>query len=366
MTIRKPIDVFRPVIYEDAIQEAAKTMRNGWIGAGIRVEEFEGVFSQYLGAKSCVAVNSGTSALHLAIRCLNLPRNSRVITSAISHVSTVNAILYEGCTPVFADVERETGNISVESINEIIDDGIKAVVCTHIGGYPCDLDGLKDVSSDYGIPLVEDCAHSIGSYYKGKRLGDGEICCFSFGFPKAITGIEGGAVVTRQSEIASQARILRNLGLDDERKYAESDYQPQINALGFRYIWNDVMASVAIKQLRYLDKDNIRRRKIAETYLSGLSGLEGFSPPKYKMDCLSSYFFIPLFFQRRDDLIRKLDKNGIRTRIYFRKYFDRYHSNQDNLPNADWYSHHELTLPINTYISDEEVGYILKLIKEGW
>jgi len=365
MRAKRLIEVFRPVIYEDSINEAVKTLRSGWIGAGPRVKEFEERFSRYVGSKYCVAVNSGTSALHIALRCLNLPKKGEIVTTPITYVSTIHTIIYERCIPRLADVERETGNISVEGIKEKLTDDTKAILCVHLGGYPCDLDKLRDLASTYGIPLIEDCAHAIGSSYKGESIGTGTLCCFSFSFPKPVTGVEGGAIVTSEPEYAERARILRNLGIKNEKERAV-DRQLHIKEVGFRYNWNDVMASIALKQLDHLELDNRRRKQIAERYLSELSDTKSAYLPRYKSDRNSSYFFVPLFFDRRDDLARKLYRRGIRSKVYFRRLDAYYDCNSERLPNADWYGRHELTLPINVCITDEEIDYILKTIRSGW
>lgn len=360
MTTDKVIEVFRPVIYEDSIQAAAETLRSGWIGMGPRVKEFEEKFSSCSGARQCIAVNNGTSALHLAFKSLGLPAGSKVLVSDISYLSMVSTILQSGYVPVFADVESHTGNISVESAREKISENIKAIACTHIGGYPCDLAGLRELAASKGIPLVEDCAHAIGAAYRGKRLGDGTLCCYSFSFPKAITGIEGGAVLTSVDEYADNMRALRNLGLRDE-----ASEPPMLAEPGYRYNWNDVMASIALKQMGHFEADNRRRAAIARRYAEGLENVPGIQLPYYESDRSSSYFFFPIFFDRRDALSKKLDDAGIRTKVYFRGFSEHYRGGA-GLPNAGWYGAHELTLPLNMYMDDDDVERVISVIKEGW
>jgi dTDP-4-amino-4,6-dideoxygalactose transaminase len=364
MSDREPIEVFKPVIYEDSIAEAMNTLRRGWIGAGPMVAEFEERFSRFVGSKYCISVSSGSAALHVAMKCLGLPAKSKIMVGAISHISTINAIIYGNFTPVFAEVEPRTGNISVEGARKKLTDDIKAIVCTHMGGCPCDLDELRRLAHGHGIPVVEDCAHAIGASYKGNRIGKGDICCFSFSFPKAVTGIEGGAVLTDTEGYAEGARALRNLGVDQGKKYSESTDAPV--EVGFRYSWNDVMASIALKQLGHTGNDNRRRKWIAEKYLKELAEVEGVYLPEYKKDRASSYFFVPIFFDRRDWLADRLIERGIRTRVYFRYYNNIYGMSTGHLPHAEWYGQHELTLPLNISLGDEELDYIIATIKEGW
>lgn len=365
----KFIEVFRPVIYEDSIEAAVDTLRSGWIGAGPKIQEFEKKFSNYIGAKYCVAVNSGTSAIHLALKCLNLPEKSKILTSPINYISVIHTILYDKNIPKFSNIEKRTGNMSVESLKKKLTNDTRAILCVHIGGYPCDIDEIKELADNRNIPLIEDCANAIGSIYKGKIIGNGSLCCFSFSFPKAITGIEGGAIVTSQQEYAEKARILRSLGAENEKKPNKLIIKsPHIEELGYRYYWNDVMASIAIKQLDHLEQDNQRRKLIAEKYLTELSNNNEVHLPDYKSNRVSSYFFLPIFFENRNRLAKKLYNHKIRSKIYFQRCDNcyNYSNKHEKLPNTDWYSKHELTLPINVSITDEEIDYIIKTVRKGW
>lgn len=363
MPDRNFIDVFRPVISQDAIAQAVSTLQSGWVGVGPQIVEFERQFSRFTGAPECVAVNSGTSAIHLALEVLELPRGSKVLLSDISHIGAIRAIQLAGHEPVFADVERTTGNISLDSVEEKVDQA-DAILCTHLAGYPCDLAGLRRHAQGRSIPLIEDCSHAIGSSYRGRRIGDGVLCCFSLSFPKAITGVEGGALVTSCQEYAEKARTLRNLGMPDGTRYSDTS-RIRVSKTGFRYNWNDLMASIAIKQMGSCENDNKRRERIANRYIEELEGLDGVSLPDYSSHRKSSYFFLPLFFDRRDALVGRLLSRGIGTRVYFQSCSDIFGSNE-RLPGSRWYGEHELTLPINVFMSDEDQDRIISVIREGW
>ena len=354
------IEVFRPALSEDAIQAAVATLRSGWIGSGPRVKEFEEKFCEFVDAEFCLAVNTGTAALHLALKALDLPPRSKVITSPISHVATIRAIQYVNCIPVYADVDRETGNISVTSVRRKLDKDTRAIVCTHMGGYPCDLTELNDEADAHGIPFVEDCSHAAGSTYEGKRIGHGTLCCFSLSFPKPITGIEGGAITTSNVDYFKRARKLAEYGRRSDR-FDNGENADNSTPFGYKYSWNDVMATIALAQLRSVDEAQKRRKLVAERYLGELSGEKSIYLPSYTSDRMSSYFFLPLFFERRDDLQRKLAVNHVRSKIYFRCY-----PTKEDVPNARWYDEHELTLPLHLGISDSDIEYILSLLKDGW
>jgi perosamine synthetase len=363
MSDRHFIDVFKPVIYPEAIERAVSTLQSGWVGVGPQIAEFERRFSAFTGARYCVAVNCGTSAIHLALELLELPVGSKVLVSDISHIGVLRAIQMAGLEPLFADVEPTTGNILVDSVNEKVNESA-AILCTHVAGYPCDLDGLRGIARKRDLPLIEDCSHAIGSSYRGRQIGDGVLCCFSLSFPKAITGVEGGVLVTNNKEYAEKARTLRNLGMFDGVKFSDS-FRVKVSRKGFRYNWNDLMASIAIMQMDNCEKDNKRREFIAYRYVEGLRDIDGIYMPSYYSDRMSSYFFMPLFFERRDSLVNKLRAHGIGTRIYFPS-LSRVLGSDDHLPGSSWYDEHELTLPINVSMSYDDQEQVISVVREGW
>src|SRR5262245_52045756 len=154
------IPLFRPKIYPEAIEAVCEVLRSGWLGLGPKTQAFEKAFAEYLGIPYCVGLNSCTSALHLGLHLLNLPAGSEVITTPLTFVSTNHAILYEGCKPVFADVESDTGNLDVTSVAQRLTERTGAIMLMHYGGYPCDLDAFYTLSHERQIPIVEDCAHA--------------------------------------------------------------------------------------------------------------------------------------------------------------------------------------------------------------
>ena len=165
------INLFKPVISEEAIKSVSDVLRSGWIGLGPKTKQFEDDFSTYVGTKYSVGLNSATSALHLAMKLINLQKGDEVITTALTFVSTNHAILYEGGTPVFADIQPETLNIDPEDIKRKITKRTKAIICVHFAGYPCDIEEIHDIARTYNLFVIEDCAHACGAEYKGKKIG---------------------------------------------------------------------------------------------------------------------------------------------------------------------------------------------------
>ena len=178
------IQVFRPYIDTDRVLKKLKSIiDSGWVGLGPKTKEFEDKLSQYIGVKHFVALNSATSGLHLAIKCLDLPKKSKILTTSNTFISTNHAILYEDHIPVFCDIEKLTGNIDAELIDKALvnDNEIKAIIVVHIGGYSCDMDKINKIGKKHNVSIIEDCAHAFGGEYNNKKIGNTDnVCVWSF------------------------------------------------------------------------------------------------------------------------------------------------------------------------------------------
>lgn len=188
-----------PLIEEDEIGEVVASMKSGWLGTGPKVALFEQEFSSYIGSPYAVAVNSCTAALHLSLLALHLEAGSEVITTPLTFCATVNAIIHAGLTPVLADIDPITMNIDPSQIEARVTKKTRAIVPVHFAGRPCDMDAVTNIARKYNLEIVEDCAHSIESEYKGKKTGGfGRFGCFSFYVTKNLTTGEGGMVITKE------------------------------------------------------------------------------------------------------------------------------------------------------------------------
>src|SRR3990172_8040445 len=261
------IPLFKPVIREEAIEEAANVLRSGWLGLGPKTVEFEEKFAKYLNIPYCVGLNSCTSALHLGLKLLNMPEGAEVISTALSFIATNHVIHYEKCKPVFADIQPDTGNLDVKSVAKRISEHTKAIILMHYGGYPCDLDEFYALSRDYNIPIVEDCAHACGAVYKGIKIGSyGDIHAFSFQAVKNLPMGDGGALTVRSSDYHKRLRKLRWLGIDKDTYSRDQNnsykWQYDVTEVGYKYHMNDIEAAIGLVQLKFLDADNARRLQI--------------------------------------------------------------------------------------------------------
>ena len=365
------IPLFRPVIREEAIDAAAAVLRSGWLGLGPRTEAFEREFASYVGAPHCVGLDSGTSAVHLALRTLDLPPEADVITTALTFVSTNFAIKYVGGRPVFADIEPETGNIALGAVRELLSESTGAIVLVHYGGYPCDVDGFYELSRDAGVPIVEDCAHACGAVYRGRRIGGhGNLHAFSFNAVKNLPMGNGGAVTVRRPEDDMRLRRLRALGVDaDVHKRMTGEgyhWDYGVTEIGFRNHMNDLQAAIGLAQLRCLDEDNARRAAIAAFYRGRLAGVPGISLLHYEDDRTSSYHLFCILAEDRDALVAKLRKSGVDIGVHYRRNDDFPIFERAELPNVDRFWRRVISLPMHVSLSDDEVGYVTDVIRSGW
>jgi perosamine synthetase len=366
------IALLKPLISEEAIEAVGEVLRSGWLGLGPKTAEFERAFAAYVGNRYCIGLNSCSAALHLALRILDLPEGSEVITTPITFVSTNHAILYERCTPVFADVQEDTGNLDVASAASKITGRTKAIMAVHLGGYPCDLDELYDLARSSGVAVIEDCAHACGAVYKGKRIGShGELHAFSFHAVKNLPMGEGGALVVRDEKLDARLRRLRWMGIDKDtfqraRGTAYSwDYD--VTELGFKYHLNDIHAAIGLAQLRRLDKDNARRAEIAARYRSGLGGVPGVRLLRQSGDRTGSNHLCCILVEKRDALVLKLKSAGIETGVHYRRNdLYRIYRCDDGLVNAERFWQSALSLPMHLLLTDEQVDYVIGQIKGGW
>ncbi len=365
------IPLFRPSISEDAIEAVTTVLRSGWLGLGPKTQEFEQKFAEYVGAPHCVGLNSCTSAIHLALHVQDFEKDSEVITTPLTFVSTNHAILYEGLHPVFADVDQASGNLSVESVKQKITDRTRAVIVVHYGGYPADIDELYALARANDIAVIEDCAHACGATYKGRRIGShGDFHAFSFHAVKNLPMGDGGALTIRSSDHDARLRRLRWLGIDKDtfrRTTSRSyDWEYDVPEVGFKYHMNDVEAAIGLAQLQFLDRENARRAEIASLYREGLTGTAGVDLPPSSDDRTSSFHLFPIRVDNRDALIEKLKSEAIGAGVHYRRNDEYPMYERSDLPGAELFSSRVLSLPMHMCLTDDDVHRVTHTIAAGW
>lgn len=365
------IALFRPTLSDEATRAVADVLASGWIGLGPRTREFEIEFARYVGTPYCVGLSSCTAAVDLALRILSLPPGTEVITTPVTFVSTNHAILYNGLTPVFADVDRYTGSLSVESVASRMTDRTGALIVVHYGGRPADLDELYGLARPRGIPIIEDCAHACGATYRGRRIGShGDLHAFSFHAVKNLPMGDGGALTVTSPHHDARLRRLRWLGIDKDTfqrsEQGSYDWNYDVPEIGFKCHMNDISAAIGLAQLRLLDAGNTKRAALAAQYRSLLSDVPGLSLPPDSVDRTSSHHLFHVLVERRQDLIDKLRNAGVGTGVHYRRSDEYPMYEHADLPGAEWFSMHTLSLPMHLALSEAEVAVVADLIASGW
>jgi dTDP-4-amino-4,6-dideoxygalactose transaminase len=374
------IQVFKPKIRtEEVFDEMKKIFNSGWIGLGPKTQEFESKVAQYLNTNYFVATNGCTGALHIAIRCLDLPNRSKILTTPITFVSTNAAILYENHIPVFCDVEPETGIMCVKSLETHLEkygNEVGAILVVHLGGYACEMKEINALAKKYNVKVIEDCAHAFGASYEGKKIGDTEnICVWSFQAVKNMPVGDGGGISTRDENIAKRAKRLIWLGADKttiERSGLDSNKQTynwdyEVIELGYKYHTNDIASVIGLNNLKYIDIDNTRRKEISEYYKNNIIR-SGIDVPEYKDNRRSSYHFFPILFDDRFKVYSALKEKNIYPGMHYKrndnyslfKEYSKYSIGELN--GVENYASKELTLPIHLHLTNDELKLIVDTI----
>lgn len=275
-----------------------EVLDSGWLTTGPRVQELEAGLSELLGGRETVCMSSGTAALHTALTLLDLAPGDEVVTSPLTFVSAVHAILHAGGTPVFADVEEDTLNLDPASVARVLTGRTRAILPVHYGGHPADMDGLGRLAADRNLVVIEDAAHALGAAYRGRPAGTlGDMGCFSFYVTKNITTGEGGALVTDDPARADRARLLSLHGMDRDawKRYTEAgSWFYEVVAPGFKYNMTDLAAALGICQLRRLEAFNRRRRELCALYDARLGDCPAVRLPAVRDDVESAYHLYPV------------------------------------------------------------------------
>jgi perosamine synthetase len=317
------IPVMVPWLGEEEAAAAAEAVRSGWVAQGPRVAEFERAFAAEVGAAHGVAVSSGTAALHLGLVALGIAAGDEVVVPSLSFIATANAARYVGATPVFADIDLATGNLTPETIEAVLTPRTRAVILVHQGGVPADLDALRALCAGRAIALLEDAACAAGVRYRGKPAGAGaQVAAWSFHPRKLLTTGEGGMVTTDDAERAARMRRLREHGMNVSAADRHASTKPVLEAYletGFNYRMTDIQAAVGLVQLRKLAATVAERRDLAARYQAELAGVPGLVPvtdPEYGETNYQS-FWVRLqdgFPVSRDELLDRLSEAGVSAR----------------------------------------------------
>jgi dTDP-4-amino-4,6-dideoxygalactose transaminase len=377
----KNIPFALPEIGDEEINEVVDSLKSGWVTTGPKTKQFEEDFAEYIGIKHALAVNSATSGLHLALDAIGLKRGDKVIVPVNTFTSTGEVVRYFDADPIFCDIDPDNFNISISAIEEILKSHpekglIKAIMPVHIAGQACEMDEIAQIAKEYNLKVIEDAAHALPTTYKGNIIGTlSDITVFSFYATKTLCTAEGGMVVTNNDEYAKKIKIMRLHGFDRDAWNRYSSDKPSwfysIVEPGFKYNMPDISAAMGIHQLRRADRFFERRNKIAQKYNAAFSELnEIITPQITRAEDKHAFHLYILKVPRRDEFIQKMSDKKIGTSVHFiplhlQPYWkEKYSLIESDFPIALENFQSIMSLPIYTKLTDEQVDYIIAMVKE--
>ena len=362
--------LFHPHVPEAAITGVTETLRTRWIGQGPKVDEFEKRFAaRFTEGNPCLAVGSGTDALHLAYLLAGLKPGDEVVVPVFTCTATNIPFLYMGVKVVFADVQPDTLNIDVKHVAQLVNERTKAIICVHYGGLPCDMAELQEIASKWSIPIIEDAAHALGATYRGKSIGAiSEFTMYSFQAIKHITTGDGGLLTFKDASLTELGKRYRWFGIDRSAKQ-KGVWENDIREVGYKYQMTDIGAAMGLAGLAEFDAILGHRRKLLSMYEAGLKDVPGIKLLGLnRSDREHAAWLCTALVERRRDLQAKLFEHHIESnQVHYRN--DRYSifgGRRTDLPNMDAIEDHYLVLPLHTKVRTQDVERICDVIRSGW
>ena len=350
-------------LYEQEYEEAAlRALRSGWYILGPELDSFEKAFAEYLGVKNCVGLNSGTDALILAVRALGIGPGDEVIVPAGTYIASVLGVTENGATPVYVDSKKDTLLIDPDKIGAAITDKTKAILPVHLYGQACDMDRICKIAADHNLAVIEDCAQCHGSKWNGSFAGtQGTIACFSV-YPTKPLGALGdaGAIVTGDDELAQKIRMLRNYG--SKKKYHNE-------SIGVNSRLDEVQAAVLKVGLKHLDESNDIRIAFAKEYLDRIKN-DKVVLPYTDPSATHVFHLFPVLVDDQEGFQKYLESRGIKSQVHYPipPYVAECYSYQgykwEDYPNAAYIARHEVSLPMYSGMSREDVEEVIKAVNE--
>lgn len=366
----KLMPVSRPSIGSEELSEVEKVFKSRWLGLGAWVLKFEQGLKAFLGARNVIAVNTGTTAIHLALDSIGIGKGDEVIVPSLTFAATIQAIALTGAKPVFCDVEEDTLNMDVDDMERRITSRTRVVMPVHYCGLPCDMDEILKIARKKNIKVVEDAAHAFGSFYKGRRIGSfGDITCFSFDPIKNITCGEGGAITTSNDELAAVIYKKRMLGIDKDtwsRYKHKRDWFYEVTTLGFRYHMSNINAAIGIKQLEKVEDFISRKRELVKAYDKMLRDVKGVELLKKDYIGVAPFNYMIKVKGRRDELMKFLKRKNIDSGVhYIPNHLQPFFKNSRNrLPVTERLWKEIITLPLYYEMSDGEQALVIDSVRE--
>jgi len=375
MEVKVPLS--GPDIIEKDIEAVVSVMKTRFLSIGPKIQEFEKKMCDYIGVKHTVAVNSGTSALHLIIRGLEIGEGDKVLTTPFSFIASSNCILFEKAEPLFVDIDEQTLNLDPDKVEEKLKSlsaeelkKVKAMIVVDAFGQPADWDRFEEIAGKYNLFLIEDSAESLGSEYKGKKCGTfGEAGVFAFYPNKQITTGEGGVLVTNNEELSIAARSMRSQGRGISGEWLDHD------RLGYNYRMDELAAALGCSQMERLDEILEKRAKVAEMYNQKFAGMDEVQVPYISPDVTRMSWFVYVIRLAdgidREKVMDYLNNEGVQCKPYFTPihlqpfYVDMFGFKKGDFPITEDISSRTIALPFFTNLQEEQIDYVVNRLKCG-
>ena len=373
----KYVPFYKPTIGREEELAVISTLRNGWLTSGKVTEEFEKLFCEFLGVRYSLLLNSGTSALHLAIKTIGVKKGDKVIVPVFTFSATSHILEYENVEPIFVDVDKESFLVSSEIVEKVILQKPTAIIVVDYAGQIPDIESIKGVFRNK-IVVIEDSAHSLPAWRNGIMVGNiADITAFSFYATKPITTGEGGMFVTNNETFYYRAKMMRLHGINKDiwkRKSGKNLWLYDVETLGYKYNLSDVNASIGIVQLKKAIGLFRMREKIAFRYTKLLKDMEMIQLYKISKNAISSWHLYPILLDldkikiTRDEFIDCMKERGIEVGVHFipiyrfSYYYKKYNITPSMFPNSEWIFKRVITLPLFPTMTIEDVDYVVENI----
>ena len=386
--MEKMIPLFKVFMSDKASDKVGEVLNSGFIGQGPKVDEFEDKLKDFIGNKFISTTNSATAAEHLALHLLKKPADhfgegywpglntgDEVLCTPLTCTATNFPVLANNLKIKWVDVNPNNLNMDLDDLERKITHKTKVIFLVHWGGYPVDLDRVKRIQLRakelYGFKpaVIEDCAHSMGSTYKGKKLGNhGNICTYSFQAIKHMTSVDGGMLILPHNDLYKRSKLLRWYGIDRENNSKDFRCEADIPEWGFKFHMNDVNATIGMENLNYVDDIINKHKSNAKYYDDNLRDIDGITILERKEDRQSAFWIYSMLVDRKEDFMDYMKECNIMvSKVHERNDIHScLNEFKSSLPTLDEVTPRLISIPVGWWVTDEQREYIVKCIKRGW